>query len=471
MAPIAGSAIKRRQARLSSTTAILVGMMLTSLILPSDSALGIFTTAAYGVGATLAVAVLMEATSGIRSLVRVDLLMFVALYGLTLLEFLFRQTGVEGLVSSTSATNGTYAVLVAFAGLALGRHFVAIRELPDHHSAFNELRPSSVFFMFLMVTLLGYLHILLAVDFDPFEAIRQMLLPRFSQSWARGQYGDAAALLYEVGALINLIPPIAGLIFARSRQYSTAQKVVVIIILAFTAFYGFSAGTRSTFVTYIMTFTGIYFITKPKLGLRHAFVFTSIMGTILVVGMILMLQFRTVGLGEISSTERAEVLYIDLDIVNISRLTDKFPDVYAYLGLEIPINALIRPIPRALWPGKPTGLSVPIETALDSGDGLTVSCTYIGEAYMAGGLIAVLIISLLLGAGAEMWNRVGLSSNQQFNQIVYVSGFLCAAIAMRSMLSMTPLMLPTIALWIFGKLWLSNTSVPVSRSLPDRRSN
>ena len=67
---------------------------------------------------------------------------------------------------------------------------------------------------------------------------------------------------------------------------------------------------------------------------------------------------------------------------------------------------------------------------------------------MAGGLLAVLTISLLFGAAAEMWNRVGLSSNKQFNQIVYVSGFLCAAITMRSMLGKAPLMLPTTALWI-----------------------
>jgi hypothetical protein len=194
------------------------------------------------------------------------------------------------------------------------------------------------------------------------------------------------------------------------------------------------------------------------------------MVTLLLVGMTLMLQFRTVGLGELSSTEEAGSFFIDLDIVNISRLTSKFPDVYDYLGLEIPMNALIRPIPRVLWPGKPTGLSVPIETALDSGEGLTVSCTYVGEAYMAGGLLAVLIISLLFGAAAEMWNRVGFDVNQQFKQIVYVSGFLCAAIAMRSMLSMAPLMLPTIALWIFGKLWLSHASVLVSRSATDRRN-
>jgi oligosaccharide repeat unit polymerase len=462
---IAVSAIERRQARLWSTIAILVGVVMTSVVLPSDSAVGIFSAAAYGVGVTLAGAILIEARSGIRSLIRVDLLLLLALYGLTLLEFLFRQSAVEALLSPVTAANGTYAVLVAFAGLAIGRHFVPIRE-SLRPSSVAELRPSSMLFVFLVVTFFGYLHILLAVEFDISEAIRQMLLPRFYQSWSRGQYGDAAALLYEVGSLISLIPPIAGLIFARARQYSAAQKAVVVIVLAFTAFYSFSSGTRSTYVVYILTFTGSYFVAKQQLNLPHVLTFGTIMAALLFVGVILMLQFRTVGLGELSSTEESGSFYIDLDIINISRLTDKFPDAYDYLGLEIPMTALIRPVPRVLWPGKPTGLSVPIETALGAGEGLTVSCTYVGEAYMAGGLLAVLTISLLFGAAAEMWNRVGLSNNQ-FNQLVYVSGFLCAAITMRSMLAMTPLTLPTIALWILGKPWLSDTSIPASRSASD----
>jgi oligosaccharide repeat unit polymerase len=467
---IVGNALQRRRARLGSTAVILVGLVVTSIILPSDSTVGIFSVAAYGVGLALATAMLVEATNGIRSLIRVDLLLFLGLYGLTLLEFLFRQPAVEGMVAPATATNGTYAVLVGFAGLAIGRHFVPIKESLRPSPEVTELRPSSVFFVFIVLTFFGYLHIFLAVDFDIFEAVRQMLLPRFSQSWSRGQYGDAAALLYEVGALINLIPPVAGLIFARARQYSMLQKVVVVIVLAFTAFYGFSSGTRNVYVSYILTFTGIYLISKPRLSTRHALLFGMVMIALLFVGISLMLQFRTVGLGGLSSTDESESFFVDLNIVNISRLTDRFPNVYDYLGLEIPINALVRPIPRVLWEGKPVGLSVPIETALDAGPGLTVSCTFVGEAYMAGGLLAVLIISLMFGAAAEMWNRVGLNSNQQFRQLVYVSGFLCAAIAMRSMLSMVPLLLPTLGLWIFGKLFLSEAAVPVPRSAAHRRS-
>src|SRR5262249_32962670 len=150
--------------------------------------------------------------------------------------------------------------------------------------------------------------------------------------------------------------------------------------------------------------------------------------------------------------------FIDRNIIAVSRLTEAFPNSYEFLGLEIPFNALIRPIPRVLWPGKPEGLSVGIEDALGV-TGMTVACTFVGEAYMAGGLLAVLLMSLFFGALAEMWNRVGSNNNQRFAQLLYVSGFLCATIAMRSMLSMVPLMLPTLALWLYGKLWLRRSSV------------
>lgn len=446
---------------------IVAGAMITAIVLPSEDAEGVFSVAAYGIGLSLAVAMLIEVRNGIRSLIRVDLLLLFALYGLTLTEFLFGQPTVNRMVSAELAQSGTYPVLVGFAGIAMGRLFVPILDVPSNFEA-GELNASSVFFIFIALSFLGYLHILLAVNFDIFEAVRQMLLPRFSQSWSRGMYGDAAALLYEVGALINLIPPISGLIFANAKQYSMFQKILVFIVLAFTAFYGFSSGTRNVFVTYVLTFTGVYLITKPKLTQRHALMFGGAMVVLLLVGITLMLQFRTVGLGGLASTSASDAFYVDLNIVNIAYLTDKFPDVYGYLGLEIPVNALVRPIPRVLWADKPTGLSVPIEAALGV-QGLTLSCTYVGEAYMAGGFVGVLIASLIFGALAELWNRVGFNSTRPFMKIVYVSGFLCAAVSMRSMLSMFPLMLPTIALWIVGNLWLGGTPSTASPSTIGRQ--
>jgi len=107
-----------------------------------------------------------------------------------------------------------------------------------------------------------------------------------------------------------------------------------------------------------------------------------------------------------------------------------------------------------LWPGKPEGLSAGIEEALGV-RGMTLSATIVGEAYMAGGLLAVLLFSLLFGAAASMWNGVARDGNS--SRLLYPSGLVCAALSMRSMLQMVPLMLPTLALWFFLRYLLPQT--------------
>jgi hypothetical protein len=104
-----------------------------------------------------------------------------------------------------------------------------------------------------------------------------------------------------------------------------------------------------------------------------------------------------------------------------------------------------------LWPGKPEGLSVGIEEALGA-SGLTLAATFVGEAYMSGGALAVVLTGLVFGAAAALWNRVGIHLRSNLDLVIYVSGFLSGLVAMRSPLSMVPMMLPTVALWTLGKM-------------------
>jgi len=465
------SAARPARTMAGSTGTILCGVTLTGFLLPSEYAMGVFAAAAIGVGLSLTLATVIEAMAGVRNLIRTDVLILWSLYGLTLLEFLLPQSDVDAMVSPAAATSGTYAVLVGFAGLALGRHLVPRGRASRRASVFAEVRPASFLLLFVLATLLGYLHVFLAVNFDPFEAVRQMSLPRFSQSWGRGRYGDAYSLLYELGALIWLIPPLAGIIYARSRDYNLIQKVLVTIILLFTLYYGFSSGTRYVLVGYVTTFFGAYLLNKGRLKFKHVLYMGVVLG-LLLVGTAYMLKFRTTGLGNFSFADSApDTLSIDYNIVVISRLTEVFPNSYEFLGLEIPFYSLIHPIPRVFWPGKPEGLSVSVEEALGAdGAHVTITSSFVGEAYISGGLVAVLFISLLFGAGAEMWNRVGRDINSPFAQLLYASGLFCAAFTMRSMVWLSAAMLPTLALWLFGKLWLSSARRPAAGISSNRSS-
>jgi len=443
---------QRTRAAVGPTAVILAGLAVTAFLLPLDGVVDLFTVAAVGVGLSLSIATGIEAVEGVRSLIRVDILMLWALYGLTFLEFLFPQPDVEALVSAAAATAGTQAMLLGFAGLAVGRHLIP--RIPQVRSELS-VQSRHVFSLFLFAAVVGFLHILIAVSFDPFEMLRQMSLPRFSQSWGRGKYGDAYSLLYELGMLIYLLPPVGGLIYARANEYTLIQTIVVALVLALTFYYAFASGTRNIIATYVIAFAGAYFLTKPRIKIGQILLLGVPILALLLVATTYMLEFRGVGLANFSSTERHyDTLFIDHNMVNLSQLTQVFPESIEFLGFEIPFNALIKPIPRVLWPGKPEGLSNSIEAALGAGQGTTLSCTFVGEAYMAGGFFAILLASLLFGAAAELWNRVGRDINSSFAQVLYASGFLCAAMAMRSMLTMVPFMLPSLALWFYGKFGL-----------------
>ena len=451
--------VKHRRNTAAATITMLAGFVLTSLLLPTDLPANVFAIAGIGVGLTLALATGIEAKRDVRSLVRLDVVMLWVLYGLTFSEFLFPQPDVDALISVTAATSATNTVLLGFAALALGRHLVPRLGISRQVSGVADLRPAYVFWLFVLVTFVGYLHILFAVNFDIFEALREMSLPRFSQSWGRGQYGDLYALFYETGMLIYLIPPIAGLTYARSTEFGVGQKLFVTIVFLVTLYYGFASGTRNIAGTYVITFAATYLLCKPRVKLWRTLFQGALVTIALVLAMIYMLEFRTVGLGNFSFAEsQVDTLRVDRNMIVISQIIEAFASGYDFLGLEIPINALIRPVPRVLWPGKPEGLSVSIESIAGAGPATTVACTFIGEAYMAGGLLGVILFGMLFGAAAEMWNRVARNTDSLFTQLLYVSGYLSGAIAMRSMLSVVPLMIPSFALWVYWRFRLGRSS-------------
>src|SRR5262249_41859192 len=158
----------------------------------------------------------------------------------------------------------------------------------------------------------------------------------------RGDFGGWQNLLGTLSPLmLYLIPSIAGCILADWRRYSVAQLAFVVMGLAFTFFYTFSAGTRSVFASTVVLSLGSYIMFSEKIDPRRIAVLFAVAAGILYLSAYYMLQFREVGIdaylegdGEVGGF-RSETLYIDGNLPVISRLTDIFPEQTPYLGLEI----------------------------------------------------------------------------------------------------------------------------------------
>ncbi len=105
------------------------------------------------------------------------------------------------------------------------------------------------------------------------------------------------------------------------------------------------------------------------------------------------------------------------------------PDVIPYqYGLTYYVQ-LVNPIPRFLWPGKPSadaGLLLAEAKGLVDEQGeavMTNSPGFIGEAYLNFGWIGLVVVPALAGVGVRAWDRLYLWSQQSFLIfVVYAAG-------------------------------------------------
>ena len=401
----------------------------------------------------IAVSIAFDLRRSVRNLQRADLFAILAYYFLTLFEFLFPQRNFDMMLSRDSTSEGVIICLIGFAGLFIGRHLFIPKRQPFRATLTHEIPRAWLLVIFWLSFLIGYSNMLYAVHFDVMEMIHWFMAPRFTQPWGRDRLGDWSALLYELNMLIQLIPPLAGIILARRHRYPAIHLLLVVAVFALTLFYGFAGGTRNIFATFLVTFIMGYSLALPPHRHRELAALAIIGAAAMCFATYFMLQFRDAGLKNYldgkwtpppSEAGVKKTLYVDYNLYSICKLAEFFPRTHAYLGFEIPYQALIRPIPRAMWPDKPTGLSMSIEDALNV-DGLTLSASFAGEAYMAGGTVTVFVIALVLGGFMGWWGSLSSPRNSEIGHLVYASGFFAAVISMRSLFVFTTALLPTAA--------------------------
>jgi len=433
------------------TKLILASLVIAWFLLGGRRGSDIAHNAAIVVGIGILLSAIADSYRGLANLVRADLFAILSFYFLTLFEFLFPQANYDRLVSAPATVMPVIICLWSFAGLAIGRHLARARGQPFRQVLTTPISSGDMMLMFVLSIVGGYLNMLVAVHFNVYEMVDAFLLPRFSQPWSRGRLGDWKALFDEIGMILYLLPPMAGIMLARRREYNIVQLSVVVLALLFTLFYGYTGGTRNIFDSYLVTFlTGYAFATRKER--RHELFYVgAICAALLIFSTVTMTKFREIGLRDYLSGEMnieqprdTELLAVDLDLYPLSEIAQTFPARHDYLGFQIIYLALIRPIPRAVWHNKPEGMTVSIESLVGAGDTWTVSASFVGETYMSGGMIAVFLIAAGFGWLAGWWNRLASPENSQLGWLIYASGFFAVVISMRSVLYFTTAILPTL---------------------------
>lgn len=415
---------------------------------------------AVGVGIALVINLLLDYQKGLRNLFRVDTMCLISIYALTVAEFLSPQEAFNSRITLDQASLALNVICIGFVGLAVGRHLIAPIPMKTSTLKFSDISDTALFNLFLFASILGYLHILLSVDFDFIRLFNELLEPRFYQSWTRGRLGGWISLLSELALFQLIIPPLGGIIINRRLTFGNVRLLIVLSIFLGTVFKGFAGGSRNVYVAHLATFILAYLLTLSKNTIWNTVLPVFLTTVMILVGSYHMLEFRTMGLrnyaeNEVYATDAGrDTLAVDYNLAPLGLLVDAFPGNSSFLGSEIIVWSLIKPIPRAFWPGKPEGLSVSIEESVGAGEGYTVAATYLGESYMMAGKAGVFFMSVFFGALAAWWNRLAFQRHSDYAMVIYALGFFVAVITMRSMFWLTTMMLPIVALVVLKNILL-----------------
>lgn len=441
-----------------STMILGIAVGATMLVSQGPTALTAAFQAAWVMGLGLILSIWVDIRGNLRTIFRTDIIVLVSLYYLTLFEFLWPQEGSWVAPASLhEMRSGVFVLCVGFLGLAIGRHIPFGDQISRRVGVIidRELSGHNLMALFFLCLGIGYLHVLVATNFNPAEIWKGMFYTdRWSKPWSRGQFGDWKALLNELGTLINLCPVLGGFIFARSRQFSAGMRTAVLAGLLLVLVFGISNGTRFVVAGYVASFASAYVLSLVKVNFRRLMAVIVPAMAVVLVTTVLMLQFRNEGINSfldgILSGERqfSQKVSVDFNLNVIAKISVMMPDIVPHTGSEIFLWALFRPVPRVLWPSKPAGLSVDPAKIIGI-MGASVSTTFVGEAFIAAGLAGVFLTALVLGVIIRNWTEVGRVIRHNGGIVVYASGLYAFALTMRSMSEFGAQILPT-----FGAIFL-----------------
>ncbi len=282
--------------------------------------------------------------------------------------------------------------------------------------------------------ILGISKFLIGSDFDPATMFNALGEPRWSAPWARGRLGGWGAFLHHMQYFGYILPALTVVLAQRRGWIQPSVIIGIVFSITMVMFLSQGGGRR---VTGVVIGAGLlcWLLLQPRLNLK-ALTVAALISALLLVFMQQMLTYRNVGFKALQEdrviTSQFEHLHVDDNFYRLTEIIHYFPDIHPYVYHEPVVFALIRPIPRVFWPGKPItpGYDLP---ELNGMKGVSLTTSVIGELYASYGMFAVFIGAFVLGRMARMWSRILELPGSVSGTLTYSLGAMAMFVGIRSM--------------------------------------
>ncbi len=319
-------------------------------------------------------------------------------------------------------------------------------------AARSELKTRVWFGIGLLAFTLAFLKYAVPSGFDFPEMIAAIGGSRWEGPWTRGSLGGADAFLDHLSYFGYLLPPLT-VVLARRLGWSDRRPQVLGILSLILAVFIFHDGGRRLLGFFVGSAGVVWFLGAQRLRP------TKILGLlVLIMGLLavmdVMREHRNEGIAEVlqhgwaseRDTHPRALIRVDDNFLRLAQITSIFPAEADYTTWRYPLWVAVRPVPRLFWPEKPVDPGFDLSRFLGA-EGVSLSSSVIGELFMAGGFIGVLLGGWLYGGIARTLSHFLAMTGTQSGLLIYSIGLLALFVGMRSMIELV-LMSYVVLAWV-----------------------
>jgi oligosaccharide repeat unit polymerase len=308
---------------------------------------------------------------------------------------------------------------------------MAVRSLAEQNPS-----PQNLFKAVLIAFVLGMFYFVYSCGFSPAVMLDSLLVSRFAAPWSRGATGGWEAIPEHLTYFGYLVPTLTVILRLAINRWSDRRLLTGLLVSGvMVAFLAQGGGRRIVAVVLGSALLTWFLGQGERIRLRYV-VGLAISVCLLLLVANIMLGHRSSGFAEMPvQPVTFDKIWVDDNFLRLAQIIEAVPAEHPYTGFEWLIYVLIRPIPRALWPGKPEHAGFSLSEFYDY-KGVSLTSSVIGEWYFSFGWGGVVIGGFLLGALARTWVQLLEPPFGPMKAGVYAVGLMVLFVSLRSLVEL-----------------------------------
>ena len=273
----------------------------------------------------------------------------------------------------------------------------------------GQLSASVTFNISVCCFTLGVFYFLFKANFNLHTLIQSLQAMRSEAAWSRNSAEGGWGAFGEHLAYFGMLLPSLAVLLGRRAGLLDVRTMIVWVLAFIYALFQAQGGNRRYLGVMFGAAIVVWMLSPKRVTLRDlALCVVFCLGLIFLMEFVY--QYRGTGAEMFQDSEQKNELtsvrkvHVDDNFLRLAQSIYYVPSMYPYVWGDYIYFALIRPIPRVLWHSKPISPSFRIQDEVGAQSSL--SSSIVGELYVSGGFLMILVGGWLYGRLGTWFNAL-----------------------------------------------------------------